>query len=734
MFNNLKYGQGELTTPYMYVSGLVGANQNNNGMGSVENCYVTGTQLQVIDAAGELIGVNWGNVTNSYTAANGLSYYEVYSPSYGEAIYPTYMSRNMHYVAGTVTGVHYDASSSVSLDGKGTAHSSRSELKQQDTFEGWDFENIWTLDPEATEENGGFPVFGTTGSTDPGTDPDPTPAGTITVTPADITVYVGGEAYEGTVDEDGQIASGASGLPEPGFRVDLPESMGDVAVTDLVFQEKNGTRSWHFETYDGQPDTEAYRLVPTEGQDPTRVQFTTPEGNVVVSDEFTVGLEVNTSFEMALYKGEGATAVGDIVVEYDGKTYAVDSSPTGTLTVRGTEDPQFATVDDAAAGAEPEAGEPAATDEDGTVYAINGGDVEVADDSDVALLFDDIIHHEGADREQALEERAVEELGGEASDYGMEFKYLDLVDTANGNAWVAATDENGDPTDVTVYWPLPEGADPDTVQVLHFEGLHREMDSDDIDAAIADATVTEVAGAKVEDDHVVFQIGSTGFSPFAVVWKDAEEPVQQTGSLTVTKQATGEGADAQKAFDITVTLSDTTINGTYGDMTFANGVATVALKAGTSATATGLPAGVTFTVSEADYTADGYTATIDPATGTIAADQTAAVTVTNAYADPGSGEEPGGGEDPDKPGGGDEKPENPGGGDKSPGGDGNPGSGQPAGGNTAGDGSTSNGSGAKGEGLLPTTGDPLMLGAAACISAGALSLVGAAYWRRRHRA
>lgn len=161
MFNNLKYGQGELTTPYMYVGGLVGANQNNNGIGSVENCYVTGTQLQVIDAAGELIGVNWGNVTNSYTAANGLSYYEVYSPSYGEAIYPTYMSRNMYYAAGTVTGVHYDASSSVSLPGTGTAHSSRSELKQQDTFEGWDFENIWTLDPKATEENGGFPVFGT---------------------------------------------------------------------------------------------------------------------------------------------------------------------------------------------------------------------------------------------------------------------------------------------------------------------------------------------------------------------------------------------------------------------------------------------------------------------------------------------------------------------------------------------------------------------------------------------
>ena len=52
-------------------------------------------------------------------------------------------------------------------------------------------------------------------------------------------------------------------------------------------------------------------------------------------------------------------------------------------------------------------------------------------------------------------------------------------------------------------------------------------------------------------------------------------------------------ADANKEFTFTVTLGDTTISGTYGDMTFTNGVATVTLKGGESATTTGLPTEVT---------------------------------------------------------------------------------------------------------------------------------------------
>ena len=64
-------------------------------------------------------------------------------------------------------------------------------------------------------------------------------------------------------------------------------------------------------------------------------------------------------------------------------------------------------------------------------------------------------------------------------------------------------------------------------------------------------------------------------------------------------------------------------------MTFTSGVATFTLKGGESKTATGLPAGTTFTVSEADYSADGYVTTKSGDTGTIVDDKTATAAFTN---------------------------------------------------------------------------------------------------------
>ena len=87
--------------------------------------------------------------------------------------------------------------------------------------------------------------------------------------------------------------------------------------------------------------------------------------------------------------------------------------------------------------------------------------------------------------------------------------------------------------------------------------------------------------------------------------------------------------DTSKAFNFTVTLGDTGINGTFGEMTFADGVATFVLKHGESKTAVGLPAGITYTVTEAEADKDGYTTTSVNASGSIIKDDTAAVTFTN---------------------------------------------------------------------------------------------------------
>ncbi len=69
------------------------------------------------------------------------------------------------------------------------------------------------------------------------------------------------------------------------------------------------------------------------------------------------------------------------------------------------------------------------------------------------------------------------------------------------------------------------------------------------------------------------------------------------GDLTVSKTVAGEtGSTASFAF--TVTLGDTSITGTYGDMTFDAGVASFSLQDGKSATASNLPPGTTYTVTE----------------------------------------------------------------------------------------------------------------------------------------
>ena len=103
----------------------------------------------------------------------------------------------------------------------------------------------------------------------------------------------------------------------------------------------------------------------------------------------------------------------------------------------------------------------------------------------------------------------------------------------------------------------------------------------------------------------------------------------EPGNLSVAKTVAGNNGDTSKAFNFTVTLSDTGINGTFGDLTFANGVATFVLKHGESKTAVGLPAGITYTVTEAEADKDGYTTTSVNASGSIIKDDTAAVNFTN---------------------------------------------------------------------------------------------------------
>ena len=101
------------------------------------------------------------------------------------------------------------------------------------------------------------------------------------------------------------------------------------------------------------------------------------------------------------------------------------------------------------------------------------------------------------------------------------------------------------------------------------------------------------------------------------------------GGLTVTKTVAGNAGDKDRKWNFTVTLSDTGISGTYGGMSFKDGVATFTLKHGEQKAARGLPAGIDYFVSEAEASQDGYTTRATGASGQIPAEGTATAAFTN---------------------------------------------------------------------------------------------------------
>lgn len=340
----------------------------------------------------------------------------------------------------------------------------------------------------------------------------------ITVNPADITVYMGGERGSDGVVDDGHIV-GSNSLPEPGFVFELPKGITD--ISKIIFQTTDpaDSKTWTIKPYDGNSEHEVYKIVPAEGQDPLRVEFTDPvTKETVSSDNFTVGTAVNKTFDMGIYKDKDSVGTVEAVVTGDtsGTTYGIILN-TGKLHVRGTTSKvQYADLNQT-----PVSGKPGISAEEGTTFTINDSDV-VANKEGIALLFDNIIENTSSEsnRTQLLQKKADETINkpvsaGMVRNYDM--KYLDLVDRHNGNTWVKAS------KDVTVSWPYPAGTDKNTgFTLLHFEGLHRDMASNEVAADIASCTVSTVTNIRKTDTHIEFEIGTGGFSPFALVWESTK--------------------------------------------------------------------------------------------------------------------------------------------------------------------------------------------------------------------
>ena len=210
---------------------------------------------------------------------------------------------------------------------------------------------------------------------------------------------------------------------------------------------------------------------------------------------------------MGIYAG--AVDLGNVVVDITvgGKTYTLPvRTETGTLDVRYVTGEQAdvvtGVVSDIAAAAR-EDGKAYAEMPADTVYTINASDVDVTAEAAPSLLFDDVVstaNTAGAqDNATLVRTYALETL----ADVGLvnpqcEAKYLDLVDANNGNAWLTASNP------VKVYWPYPDGTGEDTqFHLVHFEGLHRDMNNGDVEALVAAATKTRMQVTKHGVRHLV---------------------------------------------------------------------------------------------------------------------------------------------------------------------------------------------------------------------------------------
>ena len=385
---------------------------------------------------------------------------------------------------------------------------------------------------------------------------------TVTITPADIIVYTGGDSYEGSINDEEQIEAG-NGLPTPGYFITLPDWVdekyfeGSGTAADLTGRvrfvldsgdnglttDDAGDRIWNLDWYTdenigsstsiGGVQRFVYRMDADSLHNIlVRIQFTDEEGNTVISDDFTINLnDLYKTYRMTIYPGElNRESIKAQILDDDGnvlQTLDVKVSENATLTIRGTTNAEIITgvgsgESDVAANTDvvnnDGGGAVTAIAPSGTEYYINESLVAV-DPENVSLITDAVVETE------PLRDYIVEnDLAGRGENYV--YRYLDLVDDTNGRAWVMATE------DIEVYWSLPEGSSPtDNFRVIHFQGLDRQYD--DLDAALAgnDPVIYSSANNNLSvveiDGEYYLRFAVDTFSPFVLVWDTdgGDEPV-----------------------------------------------------------------------------------------------------------------------------------------------------------------------------------------------------------------
>ena len=493
----------------------------------------------------------------------------------------------------------------------------------------------------------------------------------VVITPADITIYTGGNGYGGVTDADGDIITDTnnSGLPEPGYHIDLPaniqtwlgngttaENLATILRFEYNVEEGTaaGTRNWEMKyagvyatDASGDPLRYVYTLEPSDDGNgkkiPVRILY--KDGDTIVDDD-KIEMSATAAHEeytMTINPGEldqnkiqAKLTKGD-----ESKTLNVFIG-TGKLTIRSVVEKEDNTSVIAANESSVTGNEIAAVGNNAS-YVVNDSEVsiDVTNNADrVQLLVDKVSGNTEFD--EAMENASRTRAG--MSDGACETAYLDLVDTENGNTVVTLSRGSMD-----IYWPMPENANAEgTFKVVHYVGMDRESTVDTGDLPTLDSVQVLQGDKQVSvvttggQQYIKFSTDS--FSPFALVYetkdpgtgpdtdpdddKDDDDHYtggggndndsDPTGNLSIELDVNG-GDDS---FTFTVYLTDKDgddlKNNFYfnGDFTGTIGSGDeITLEGGDKIVIRNLPEGTRYEVII--ETADGYTYVIDGEEGII---------------------------------------------------------------------------------------------------------------------
>lgn len=138
--------------------------------------------------------------------------------------------------------------------------------------------------------------------------------------------------------------------------------------------------------------------------------------------------------------------------------------------------------------------------------------------------------------------------------YAYQFRYLDLVDTHNGNAYVTMADGQK----MNIYWPVPADAKEDSeFHIVHFKGLDRESNADINDLLTTRIPEDEECETAVIDGKKFVKFTVDSFSPFALLYEkesgttdtpgtpDKPGTTDKPGTIDPTKPASPSNANKQ---------------------------------------------------------------------------------------------------------------------------------------------------------------------------------------------